>query len=87
MFGRGRFQNGVLVEPTEEYAIDPSDEKQVAAFRNMIWLVSRYKWTCHVMNSTLCFRSTIERVNAFAPQHSRIFKEESLLSNAMSAWD
>lgn len=39
MFGRGRFQNGVLVEPTEEYAIDPSDEKQVAAFRNMIWLV------------------------------------------------
>ena len=38
MFGRGKFQNGVLVEPTEEYTVlDPSDAEQVAAFRNMIW--------------------------------------------------
>ena len=37
MFGRGKFQNGVLVEPSEEYTIDPTDLEQLAAFRNMIW--------------------------------------------------
>ena len=56
MFGRGKFQNGVLVEPAAGSALDPGDVEQVAAFRNKIW-------------------PTIERVNAYAPQHSRIFKE------------
>lgn len=56
MFGRGKFQNGVLVEPAADFALDPSDMAQVEAFRNKIW-------------------PTIERVNAYAPQHSRIFKE------------
>lgn len=37
MFGRGRNQTGVLVEPREEYAIDVADDKQVAEFRNKIW--------------------------------------------------
>lgn len=37
MFGRGRFQNGVLIEPTKEFAIDPTDIKELAAFRNLIW--------------------------------------------------
>ena len=37
MFGRGKFQNGVLIEPREEFAIDPSDSKQLEAFRNRIW--------------------------------------------------
>ena len=56
MFGRGKFQNGVLIEPAKEYAFDPKDVKLLEAFRNKIW-------------------PTIERVNNFAPQHSRIFKE------------
>ena len=56
MFGRGKFQNGVLVEPATDSALDPNDMAQVEAFRNKIW-------------------PTIERVNAYAPQHSRIFKE------------
>ncbi|KAH9895845.1 acetyl-CoA synthetase-like protein [Cubamyces lactineus] len=37
MFGRGKFQNGVLIEPREEFAIDPSDPKQLETFRNRIW--------------------------------------------------
>ena len=37
MFGRGRLQNGVLVEPTEDYAFDPTDVKKLEAFRNQIW--------------------------------------------------
>ncbi|KAF8835574.1 putative aminoadipate reductase [Paxillus ammoniavirescens] len=37
MFGRGHSQVGVLVEPRPEYAIDITDDKQVAEFRNKIW--------------------------------------------------
>ncbi|KAI0717761.1 acetyl-CoA synthetase-like protein [Cerioporus squamosus] len=62
MFGRGKFQNGVLVQPTEDYAFDPSDVKKLEAYRNKIW-------------------PTIERVNEYAPQHSRIFKEMILVTS------
>ncbi|KAI0739441.1 acetyl-CoA synthetase-like protein [Daedaleopsis nitida] len=62
MFGRGKFQNGVLVEPAEEYVFYTTDVKQLEAFRNRIW-------------------QTIERVNEFAPQHSRIFKEMILVTS------
>ncbi|KAI0332229.1 acetyl-CoA synthetase-like protein [Cubamyces sp. BRFM 1775] len=37
MFGRGKFQNGILIEPHDEFAVDPNDSKQVEAFRNVIW--------------------------------------------------
>ena len=37
MFGRGRFQNGVLIRPTE--AFDPRDEAKLEAYRNLIWFV------------------------------------------------
>lgn len=56
MFGRGRFQAGILVDPKSEYRFDPSDEVKLAEFRNKIW-------------------PTVERMNAYAPQHSRLFKE------------
>ena len=35
MFGYGRFQNGVLVQPKEPF--DPADEAKLQAFRNRIW--------------------------------------------------
>ncbi|TBU38867.1 acetyl-CoA synthetase-like protein [Dichomitus squalens] len=56
IFGRGRLQNGVLIEPMPDYLLDPQDEQKLADFRNKIW-------------------PTIERANAIAPQHSRVFKE------------
>ncbi|KAG6328202.1 hypothetical protein ID866_10887, partial [Astraeus odoratus] len=37
IFGGGRAQVGVLVEPRPGFAVDISDDKQVAAFRNQIW--------------------------------------------------
>jgi hypothetical protein len=40
MFGRGRSQTGVLVEPRPEYAIDITDDVLVAEFRNKIWCVA-----------------------------------------------
>jgi long-subunit acyl-CoA synthetase (AMP-forming) len=36
-FGRERNQVGVLVEPTEEHAVDLADERALAVFRNAIW--------------------------------------------------
>ncbi|KAI9064759.1 acetyl-CoA synthetase-like protein [Trametes sanguinea] len=62
MFGSGKFQNGILVHPKENFAIDPNDIKEVEIFRNRIW-------------------PTIERVNSYAPQHSRIFKEMILVTS------
>ncbi|KAI0702388.1 acetyl-CoA synthetase-like protein [Cerioporus squamosus] len=62
MFGRGKFQNGVLIEPTEDYVFDPRDTAKLEAFRNKIW-------------------PTIERVNEYAPQHSRIFKEMIIVTS------
>ncbi|KAJ6457360.1 putative aminoadipate reductase [Mycena sanguinolenta] len=37
IFGRERAHIGVLIEPTEEYTIDPSDEHQLVNYRNVIW--------------------------------------------------
>ncbi|KAH8110847.1 acetyl-CoA synthetase-like protein [Phellopilus nigrolimitatus] len=37
IFGRGRFHCGVLVEPKEPYAFDPTDTKKLVEFRNRIW--------------------------------------------------
>ncbi|KAI9065204.1 acetyl-CoA synthetase-like protein [Trametes sanguinea] len=62
LFGSGKFQNGILVEPKEAFAIEPSDSSKVEEFRNAIW-------------------PTIERANAYAPQHSRIFKEMILVTS------
>ncbi|KAJ7167454.1 male sterility protein-domain-containing protein, partial [Mycena filopes] len=56
MFGRGRFQAGVIVDPKPAYQFGPSDPTKLAEFRNLIW-------------------PTIQEMNTFAPQHSRLFKE------------
>ncbi|KAJ7625813.1 putative nonribosomal peptide synthetase [Roridomyces roridus] len=37
MFGRERNQIGVLIEPHPHQKVDPSDEKQLAEYRNLIW--------------------------------------------------
>lgn len=37
MFGWGKLQPGVLVEPTAAYAIKPNDEGELIKYRNLIW--------------------------------------------------
>ncbi|KAF8216298.1 hypothetical protein K438DRAFT_1796975 [Mycena galopus ATCC 62051] len=61
MFGRGRFQAGVIVDPKPEFKFDPADPVKLAEFRNKIW-------------------PTVVKMNAFAPQHSRLFKEMILVA-------
>ncbi|CCM02378.1 uncharacterized protein FIBRA_04473 [Fibroporia radiculosa] len=61
VFGNGRFQAGVLVDPVPEFNFDATDEPKLAAISN---------------------RPTVEKVNAYAPQHSRLFKEMILVSKS-----
>ena len=37
VFGQGRFQNGVLIEPTPDCKFDPQDVKALEEYRNKIW--------------------------------------------------
>ncbi|KAJ3540826.1 hypothetical protein NM688_g6172 [Phlebia brevispora] len=62
IFGRGRLQNGMLIEPKKEYRFDPNDMATLESFKDAIW-------------------PTIERLNSFAPQHSRIFREMIICSS------
>ena len=39
MFGRGRFNPGVIIEPKSEFNFDPEDQEKLAEFRNVIWCV------------------------------------------------
>jgi hypothetical protein len=43
MFGQGRFNAGVLIDPVTGQGFDPLDETLLEAFRNKIWLAS----PCH----------------------------------------
>lgn len=47
MFGRGRFNPGVIIDPRPESAFDPEDLEKLAKFRNTIWYVAR---NSHVIN-------------------------------------
>lgn len=40
MFGHGREQAGILIEPTPKHAIDPNDQVALVNFRNALWCVS-----------------------------------------------
>ena len=37
MFGRSRFNAGVLIDPKPEFKFDPNDEARLSKFRSMIW--------------------------------------------------
>ena len=39
-FGRGRFQNGVIIQPVPQSQFDPNDEGKLIEFRNAIWYVA-----------------------------------------------
>lgn len=37
MFGRGRFNAGVLIDPKSDFKFDPTEKDKLADFRNLIW--------------------------------------------------
>ena len=36
IFGHGKFQNGVLVEPREDFLVDPTDSKRLEEYTGKI---------------------------------------------------
>ncbi|THH03896.1 hypothetical protein EW145_g5919, partial [Phellinidium pouzarii] len=62
IFGRGRFQCGVLIQPVQSASFNSTNTTQLVEFRDAVWPI-------------------IEKMNAFAPTHSRIFKEMILVAN------
>ena len=81
MFGRGRLQAGILVEPKPEYSFDPSNEAKLAEFRNKVWCVCEKELRCRIPWLIDVRRPTVVKMNAFAPQHSRLFKEVIMASD------
>ena len=73
IFGRGRINAGILVDPAPADQFDPTDETKLHAYRELIWYVSVDM--LHCLSSQLPHRPSINEMNEFAPQHSRIFKE------------
>jgi hypothetical protein len=49
IFGQGKFNAGVLVDPIPEFQFDCSDRKKFAEFRNLIWFVALSR-KCGVMD-------------------------------------
>jgi len=37
MFGQGKFNAGVIIDPIPEFQFDPCDKHKFAEFRNLIW--------------------------------------------------
>ncbi|PBL03992.1 NRPS-like enzyme [Armillaria gallica] len=78
MFGRSKFQPGILILPAPEEAFDPSDTTRLVEYRSKIWLVIVF-----VPLDTAKFevdRDTIMKVNEQSPQQSRIYKEMILVA-------
>jgi len=40
MFGQGRFNPGVIIDPVPEFLFDLRDRQKFAEFRNLIWSVA-----------------------------------------------
>lgn len=69
MFGRGKFQPGVLIDPKPEYKFDPNNIAKLEAFRNAVWygfeLYLSYVWLTAVVGlqwrkSTTSHHNTLE---------------------------
>jgi hypothetical protein len=80
MFGRGRSTAGVLVAPKAEFKIDPANDVELARFRNLIWYFMPLN--SNTLSNQLISRPTVERMNSYAPQHSRLFKEMILAESS-----
>lgn len=37
MFGRGRFNTGMIIDVEEPYVFDPNDGEALSKFRNVVW--------------------------------------------------
>ena len=77
MFGQGKFNTGVIIDPAPEFLFDCYDRQKFAEFRNLIWYVTLGSCASWGITDRF-FRDSVSKANECAPQHSRIFKEVRL---------
>ena len=59
MFGWGKPQPGILIEPSAAYALDPTNEAELVKYRNLIWCVkSLSAQTCFSRQFQACYRGS-----------------------------
>jgi len=56
MFGRGRFNPGVIIDPKPEFVFNPEDQEKLAEFRNRIWCVG---YSFPIMDQSLWSKNII----------------------------
>ena len=77
MFGRGRFQNGVLIQPKEPF--DPAVGAKLAEFRNAIW------WAITLSTSVVnLLKSTFELFSLSALDQAYRRKNQRICSLSFS---
>jgi hypothetical protein len=69
MFGRGKFNAGIILFPTEPFS--PADTERVLDFLEAIWCVTLISQSA----TTHERRPVVQEANQLAPSHSRIFKD------------
>ena len=75
MFGRAKFQAGVLIFPAPHHVFDTEELEKKKAYIELIWyavfLLVIFTGTVFMIP----IRPAIVTANSSSPQHSRIFKE------------
>lgn len=84
MFGQGKFNAGVIIDPVPDFQFDCGDKQKLAEFRNLIWFVF-FPTSAGCQATDRFCRENLDRANEHAPQHSRLFKEVRSYPSC-SAW-
>jgi hypothetical protein len=72
MFGSGRFNPEIIIDLALQHTFDLMDT-EYSEFRHKIWLTASF--TSKSQSNKDDKRPTVEKMNDFAPQYSRVFKE------------
>ncbi|KAF5347380.1 hypothetical protein D9758_011283 [Tetrapyrgos nigripes] len=68
MFGRGRFNNGIILLPSSSNAMDPKNRAAIESFKDSI-------------------AELVDAANAFAPAHSKIYREMILIADPVKEFE
>ena len=80
MFGRGKPQPGVLIEPSARYTCDPDNDAKLIKYRNLVWYAFISDFVISYLSDTK-LRPVIEEANRIGPTFARLFKETIVIVN------
>jgi hypothetical protein len=85
MFGRGRSQNGIILDLHPDHAFDPNDLSKLAEFRAAIRCVQVARGAIQELGGyslpyhCLIQRPLVKKANAHSPSHSRLVDDVSFV--------